>query len=155
MKKIYPFYFLSALIGLLGFISLVFASRENAQEDIWKLLFKVEWQKKYNAELKIKVDAPKFSPEIKALDNQEITVGGYIIPVELYGGGDYIILSAYPTNQCFFCGGAGPESVMEVYLQSPRSKFNNDRVTLKGKLVLNENDHNHLIYLLKNAVLIK
>ena len=154
MKKIY-FY---ALGLVLLFTSLELMAINSSfpffrpKEDIWRVLFKVEWQRKYNKKLKIKVDAPKFTPEIKALDNKEITIKGYEVPVEMYGGGDYVILSAYPANQCFFCGGAGPESVIEVYKRNQNKRFLGNRITIKGTLELNEDDHNHLIYILRDAV---
>ena len=51
---------------------------------------------------------------------------------------------------CFFCGGAGPETVMEVYAKTP-VKFTSEAVTLRGKLELNADDVNRLIYSLTEA----
>jgi hypothetical protein len=121
------------------------------QDNIWQTLFKVGWVKKYSPELKSKIDFPKFSPEVKALDGKTITISGYVLPTDLYEG-DFVVLSAYPMAQCFFCGGAGPESVMEVYPRNNRRSFATERVTFKGILELNESDYSHLIYKLKDAV---
>ena len=155
MKKIN--FFALGLILLLTSLELVAFNSSfplfRSEKDIWRVLFKVEWVRKYNKKLKLKVDTPKFTPEIKALNNQEITIKGYEIPVEMYGGGgDYVILSAYPANQCFFCGGAGPESVVEVYPKNQSKRFLGNRITLRGTLELNEDDHSHLIYILRDAV---
>jgi hypothetical protein len=55
---------------------------------------------------------------------------------------------------CFFCGGAGPETVMEVQSTEP-VKYTAEPVTIKGKLVLNADDVNRLMYLLEEVVLVK
>jgi hypothetical protein len=63
------------------------------------------------------------------------------------------MLSAFPTATCFFCKGAGPESVMEVYPSKP-IPFSKNAVTIKGKLELNELDYLKMAYILKNAQII-
>jgi hypothetical protein len=121
------------------------------QANIWQTLFKITWQKKYNAELKVQIEYPKFSPEVQALSGKEITITGYVIPSDMYEG-DFVVLSAYPVSSCYFCGGAGPESVMEVYPKNQRRSFATEKVTFKGKLKLNPDDHTHLIYILQDAI---
>lgn len=61
--------------------------------------------------------------------------------------------SAYPYNMCFFCGGAGPETVMEVTANDP-VKYSTSRITLRGKLQLNDADINKLMYQLTDAELV-
>jgi hypothetical protein len=51
---------------------------------------------------------------------------------------------------CYFCGGAGPESVIEVTVKKPL-KFTSRVITLKGTLKLNDSDPDKLFYLLINA----
>ena len=55
---------------------------------------------------------------------------------------------------CFFCGGAGPETVMEVEALEP-VEYTAEQVTLTGKLTLNDSDINRLMYLIKDAKLTK
>lgn len=123
---------------------------QNSQTSIWQTLFKVTWYKKFNAELKAEIPYPKFNESIKALDGKEITISGFVIPLDMYAG-EYVVLSAFPANQCYFCGGAGPESVIEVYTSNQRNTFATQKVTFKGKLELNDSDHSHLIYILRDA----
>ena len=94
---------------------------------------------------------PQFSTEIQQLENKEIVIKGYIIPVEGYKSHKEFIFSAYPYNMCFFCGGAGPETVMEVYAKED-IKYTTEPVIIKGKLELNSSDINRLIYALHGAV---
>ncbi|MCU0445248.1 MAG: hypothetical protein MUE85_10050 [Microscillaceae bacterium] len=145
--------------GLLGLILLGLAYQQISAHgqkslflgNIWQTLLKVTWQKKYNADLKVQIEYPKFSPEVQALAGKEITITGYVIPSDLYEG-DFVVLSAFPVSNCYFCGGAGPESVMEVYPKNQRRSFATEKVTFKGKLKLNANDHTHLIYILQEAI---
>jgi hypothetical protein len=111
----------------------------------WKTLAKITFRKVYDDMLGMKVDQPVFTAEVRALEGKEITLRGYIVPTNGYISTREFVLSAYPINVCFFCGGAGPESVIEVHMKDP-IKFTSEPVTLKGKLELNENDPNRLIY---------
>jgi hypothetical protein len=98
------------------------------------------------------VDVPVFSPEIIALNGQEIRVTGYMVPLTVHNvGTDFLVLSAYPVRSCFFCGGAGPETVMEVYPKNGDKNYLMERISFTGRLELNADDPEHLIYLLKNA----
>ena len=125
-----------------------------AQAPIWKTLAKITYKKEYNEEMGFKVDVPVFSEEVKALEGQEVTVKGYIIPVEGYKGHKEFIFSAYPYNMCFFCGGAGPETVMEVFALVPID-YTAEAITIKGKLGLNSTDINRLIYSLSDTRRVK
>lgn len=121
----------------------------------WKTLAKITYVKEYDEIMGFKIDKPVFSDPVKELaDGGEVTVKGYIIPVEGYKSHTEFIFSAYPYNMCFFCGGAGPETVMEVLSKEP-VKYTAEQVTLKGKLILNSDDINRLMYLLEDAVLVK
>lgn len=124
------------------------------KENTWKTLAKITYVKEYDEIMGFKIDKPVFSDPVKQLAESEVTVKGYIIPVEGYKSHTEFIFSAYPYNMCFFCGGAGPETVMEV-LSSEPVKYTAEQVTLKGKLVLNSDDINRLMYLLEDAVLVK
>lgn len=124
-----------------------------AQADIWKTLGKLTYKKEYDAVLGFKVDKPIFGPEIKALEGKPITVKGYIIPTDGYKSHKEFVFSAYPYSMCFFCGGAGPETVMEVVARNP-IKYTTDPITIKGKLKLNASDVNKLIYALTDVELV-
>lgn len=124
------------------------------QENMWKKLSKITFTKEYDELMGFKVDIPVFSEEIKAMENEEVTIRGYIIPVEGYKSHKEFIFSAYPYSMCFFCGGAGPETVMEVYSSEP-VEYTAEQVTLKGKLELNADDINRLMYALNEAVIVE
>ena len=81
---------------------------------------------------------PSFPEDLKALAGKDISLEGYFLPIDVEGD-QYIILSKFPYSQCFFCGGAGPESIAEVYFKGKREKFTADQyIRIRGKLKLNE-----------------
>jgi hypothetical protein len=123
-------------------------------DNVWKTLGKISYKKEYDEVMGFKIDKPVFGDQIKALDGKEITIKGYIIPVEGYKSHKEFIFSAYPYSMCFFCGGAGPETVMEVEA-TDGVKYSADAIILKGILKLNDKDINRLMYKIVNAKLIK
>ena len=123
-------------------------------EKMWQTLSRITFKKQYDEMMGFKVDVPVFSPQIQELDGKEITIKGYIIPVEGYKSHTEFVFSAFPYNMCFFCGGAGPETVMEVTAKSP-VKYTAEAITLKGILQLNSGDINRLIYSMTEVELVK
>ena len=129
-------------------------AQSSATESLWKTLAKITYKKEYDEFLGFKIDKPVFSEQIKALNGKEVTVKGFIIPVEGYKSHKEFILSAFPYSMCFFCGGAGPESVMEVK-SLDAIEYSAEAITIKGKLKLNTDDVNQLMYSLTDARLVK
>ena len=127
---------------------------QSSTKSVWKTLEKITYKKQYDELMGFKIDIPVFSKPIKDLENKEITVKGYIIPVEGYKSHKEFIFSAFPYNMCFFCGGAGPETVMEVEAAEP-VEYTAEQIVLKGTLILNDSDINRLMYLIKDARMVK
>ena len=120
-------------------------------DNAWQTLGKITFTKQYDELLGFKVDVPVFSEDVKALDGEEITLRGYIIPTDGYKSHKEFVFSAFPYNMCFFCGGAGPETVIEVRATEPIT-FTGDPITIRGRLALNDEDVNRLIYSLTDVV---
>jgi hypothetical protein len=141
-------------IALTGFFAFALSlASVSAQDGIWKTLAKITYKKEYSEIMGFKVDVPVFSEDVKRLEGKEIKVRGYIIPVEGYKSHTEFVFSAFPYNMCFFCGGAGPETVMEIYAKKP-VEYSSQAVTLKGRLMLNDNDINRLMFAMTDAVLV-
>ena len=121
----------------------------NAQS-MWPALAKVTYKKEYDALLGIKVDKPVFSSDLKALAGKEIRLKGYIIPTDGYKSHTEFVFSAYPYSSCFFCGKAGPETVLEVQARKPVT-YTSEAIEIKGKLQLNDKDVNRLMFLLTDV----
>ncbi|MEM7368287.1 MAG: DUF3299 domain-containing protein [Bacteroidota bacterium] len=125
--------------------------RTTAQMSIdWPLLSNVSYEYIQNLDQNFWYGKATFGEEVLALDGQKVTITGYIIPADV-GGGNYY-LSAFPFSTCFFCGGAGQESVMELRLKKKKETFDPDElVTLTGILQLNDREL-ELNYILENAI---
>ncbi|MCE7992217.1 MAG: hypothetical protein HEP71_09565 [Roseivirga sp.] len=94
---------------------------------------------------------PVFSDDIKKIQGQEVEVEGFIIPFEGMFKPTQLILSALPISECFFCGSGGPETVMEITMKE-KIKYTTKRVKIKGKLKLNRDNPDKLMYMLEDGV---
>ena len=140
------------LIGILFATSFSFLNAQNIIT--WELLKNVEFDEIWSEEFQAFYMVPKFSAQVLALDNKEVQIRGFIIPVDIVQ--DYYVLSANPYSSCFFCGQAGPESVMEIQLVKKYEGLRMDQViTFKGKLRLNVDDIYQLNYILEDAEIVE
>ncbi len=123
----------------------------------WKHLSKVQFNEAYVDSIGMYIPFPIFHPEIWYLDGKNIQVKGYIIPTEETGDENIFVLSAYPFSNCFYCGGAGPETVMDIKLKKKeKRRFKQDtHTTFRGKLRLNDSDLYYLNYILEDAEWVK
>ena len=139
-----------SLLFTFGFLFLNFSAQNIIT---WEVLKNVEFDEIWSEEFQAYYMVPKFSNSVKALDGKEVQIRGFIIPVDIVQ--DYYVLSANPYSSCFFCGQAGPESVMEVEMVKKYEGLRMDQViTFKGILRLNVDDIYQLNYILEDAEII-
>lgn len=112
------------------------AAQPGMEQYFWKQLSKMTLKADYNKASGDVLYAPVYSREVRALAGKEIILKGYVMPVQSREG--TFILSAYPFSSCYYCGQAGPETVIEVHPKFPIVNRTNKAVVLKGKLSLNE-----------------
>ena len=141
--------------SLLVLLTIMVSPSAWAQSDGWALFAKTKFEAKYNDKAAEYFLYPVFPGELKDLVGKEISLEGYYMPIEIEGDA-YIILSKFPYSQCFFCGGAGPESIAEVTFKIKQSgKFEMDQyLRVKGKLKLNEGNIDHGNFMLEEASMI-
>ena len=132
------------------FTLILISSTSFAQKTIdWNDLTNVTYKTIFDQEAGYVYMKPIFGDELKALDGKEVLLKGYVMPMDTEG--EQYALSAYPYSSCFFCGGAGKESVVELWLADKGDRFKLDQVvTIRGTLQLNE-DQFGLNYFLKDA----
>jgi hypothetical protein len=123
--------------------------------DIWALLSKTRFVEKLNREFGMYFLYPIFPDELKALEGKSLEVTGFYIPLDV-STSDFAVLSKFPNAECFFCGGAGPESIVVAYLKKkPTKRIKVDEIiTIKGKLKLNDTDIDELNFILLDAEII-
>jgi len=142
--------------GLL--VVVIFALQVNqklaAQTDYWAVFSKTRFEVRYSEKAQEYLNFPIFPAEVKALESKVISVEGYYLPVDVVGEA-YVIISKYPYSQCFFCGGAGPETIAEVSFKTKPPKFSADQyIRVRGKLKLNTDDIDRTNFLIQDAELI-
>ena len=139
-------------IGLTSILFLLWMGTVSAQSQIeWTTLSDVKFEQVFSEELGISYDEATFGPFISLFEGKEVKITGYMIPLD--GMGVSYVLSRNPNATCFFCGGAGPETVIELeLLPSAIGKYKlDDFRTFKGILMLNKKNIDHLTYVLKEA----
>jgi hypothetical protein len=93
---------------------------------------------------------PIFPESLKKLDGKLVSIEGYTIPLD--PSGNQITLSANPYSACFFCGKAGPASIMAVLFSSPQKGLHtDDYITVSGRLRLNATDPSQPYFTLEHA----
>ena len=95
-----------------------------------------------------------FPAAISAYNGKTVEIDGFVIPLDKTG--KTLALSAYAMAECFFCGKAGPASVMTVVLRKPNKAYKTDQLaTFRGILRLNDSNPKELFYVLEDAYEVK
>lgn len=109
----------------------------------WDTLSKVKTVK---ADGKIR---PEFSKGIEALNQQEVRIQGYMVPLEPGEKQKHFLLSANSPS-CDFCLPAGPEGIVEITSKSA-IKFSFEPVVVSGKMDVMKDDAAGLYYRIVEA----
>ena len=133
-------------------VSLIAGSSLAAQDRLhWSALETIKFTEVYNESMASWTQVPQWSDfQRDTWDGKVMKITGYAIvldPVE-----NIYALSAYPFSSCFFCGAAGPESVMELEFLNPIDLVTDQVITVIGTLDLNTSLE-HLPITLINAKL--
>lgn len=118
---------------------------------VWKTLADVSYDIKKDEYGDVFV--PVFGKDIKSLADQLVEIDGFIIPFDGMFKPTELILSSLPISECFFCGSGGPETVMEISMKE-KIKYTTKRVKIRGKLKLNADNPDKLMYQLVEGVFV-
>jgi len=126
-----------------------------AQASAWDSFARVKFVSKYNADYGMNIQVPQFDWTIRLLEGKEVSLKGYFVPTDLQTPRS-IILSRVPNSSCFFCGGAGPETVARINFKQSVHKFKTDEILkVKGKLKLNDSNYREMSFILEEAEIIE
>ena len=109
----------------------------------WKLLSQVELIKQKDRYV------PRFAADVAALDQKQVKVQGFMMPLQMGDKQTHFVLSAMPQS-CSFCLPGGPESLVEVKTKAP-VKYTFDALVLSGKLSVLKEDPTGVFYRLTDA----
>lgn len=118
---------------------------------VWQLLGLTTYRNDFQEN-----EVPTYNPVFPSIletqyEGEEVVISGYIIPIDIEN--NKYALSKNPFTSCFFCGNAGPETVIELkFLKSPGRFATDEYLMIKGVLVLNRNN-NGLFFTIRDAEL--
>jgi hypothetical protein len=126
------------------------AKAQEPTELKWQTLINIKYGMQWNEDEGKKLNMPIYSDKLKKLDGKEVYIKGFVLPIDITA--DQYVLSMNPFSSCFFCGAAGPETVMRLNFNSDHRRYETDEyLTFKGISTLNHGNINRLKYILYNA----
>lgn len=115
------------------------------KSEIWDQLLELDYQP-----MGVYGYIPSFTENHFQLNGKTLVLEGYMYPLDERKVQKWFMLSYFPISTCFFCGAAGPESIVEV--NSPKGiPLQKGRVKVKGKMVLNTDNPERLFYIFNDA----
>ncbi|HUG77257.1 MAG TPA: DUF3299 domain-containing protein [Burkholderiales bacterium] len=109
----------------------------------WKLFAQVELVRQKDRYV------PKFSSDVAALDNKQVKVQGFMMPLQTGDKQTHFVLSAMPQT-CAFCMPGGPEQLVEVKARHA-VKYTFEPVVVTGRLAVLKDDPTGVFYRLTDA----
>jgi len=147
---------LLCIFSLIVLVSTTAWSQKGKKEvNYWDIMEDVSTKSKFNPFTEEFDSNPMFGKGVLKLDGQKIHLKGYIIPADLTQG--RMTLSKFSYSSCYFCGAAGPESVVEIEAKSPIIYRMDKPIAIEGTLRLNRDkgdqkyDPFRLYYILEDA----
>ncbi|MEL6975789.1 MAG: hypothetical protein AAGL29_10400 [Bacteroidota bacterium] len=115
----------------------------------WRDFADIDFESVYNEKYEVYFLKPKFGQKIKTYQGKKISITGFFL--DLSGSGEIFLVSQNPMASCFFCGGAGPETIIEVAFKEKPAFRTDQVVSITGILELNADDVDHCNYILNLA----
>jgi len=115
----------------------------------WDDFADVNFEPVYSEKYEIHFLTPKFGEKIKSYEGKAISIKGYFLDIS--GSGEVFLVSQNPMASCFFCGAAGPETIVEVGFKEIPPFKTDQIVTVTGVLEINVDDVDHCNYILNEA----
>ncbi|SHI32025.1 hypothetical protein SAMN04488096_101104 [Mesonia phycicola] len=125
---------------------------QNLKKD-WKDLTDVNFEYKFLDEFGDKFLVPEFGESVKKLENKKIQIKGYVL--DLLENSKSYLLSKQPMASCFFCGMAGPETIIELQFAEEQNLKTDMIITVEGTFKLNKEDINHCNFIMSDVKIIE
>ncbi len=146
MKIILTFFF------SVGLLAISWSNNSQVVKDTitWELLNKLEYFEAPHADYGT-VYLPKFDKSVKKLHQKDVIIRGYLVPVDKTTWA----LSKFTYAACFFCGKAGPETVLGITWKGDPGKLRMDaNALIKGRIIINATDVDDWMYQIVDAEII-
>jgi hypothetical protein len=117
----------------------------------WKLLGEIKYEKKKHPKYG-EVQFPIVNEKVKAKGKKRVLISGFIVPID----SKTFAISKNVFAACFFCGKAGPESIVGLKFRGTTPRLKTDQyVTVEGSFRYNETDADDWIYNFDDVVIVK
>lgn len=134
------------IIFLVAFASTFAMAQDHLTwEDFADVSFEPEYVEEYDTYFLM----PEFGEKIKSFRGKLVSIKGYFLDIS--GSGEIFLVSQNPMASCFFCGAAGPETIIQVHFKEIPPFKTDQIVTVVGTLELNRDDVRYCNYILKEA----
>jgi hypothetical protein len=125
-------------------------SNDHSGSITWRQLSvtKIAYQNKNSEEMIV----PLYSDELKKLNHKQVSIKGFMFPLEAGNKQTHFLLSPYTTT-CPFCLPAGPNELIEAHPKDPTTVYARS-VTVKGEfeLLTEQSDlQGGMLYRMNNA----
>lgn len=131
----------------------IFLTLSDSEPEGWEIFENVVFTPTFFEDIGMYFDVPTFDSTLMSLEGKNVILSGYYVPFDL---DTTFVLSGLPFSSCFFCGGAGPETVAEVRMKKiPSDLVADEFVKVEGELELNSTDIDYMNFILNNARIIK
>ncbi len=91
-----------------------------------------------------------YTPEVKAMDGKNVTINGFILPLESKNKFSHFLLSKNAPT-CAYCPPGKPNEIVEVFSSKPMS-WKEELITITGTLILTANSTKGAFFQIKDAV---
>ncbi|NQZ43416.1 MAG: hypothetical protein HRT65_03845 [Flavobacteriaceae bacterium] len=136
-------------IMVLVLVLIGFAKAHGQVDLTWSDFADITYEPEYNEKYDVHFLKPNFGKRIKTFNGKKIRITGYFL--DITGSGEIFLISANPMATCFFCGAAGPESIIEVDFKDFPSFKTDQVIRATGILELNRDDVDQMTYILRQA----
>ena len=123
-------------------------SLPQSYDNLWQKLF----QSKVQLNPKKHTYSIEYTPYVKSLENKNITISGFIFPLESSETFKHFLLSKR-TPTCNFCPPGEPNEIIEVFTDNP-IKWDENIVKISGILNFTSDENLGVFFQIKNATLI-
>lgn len=153
LSKVFGFsWFHVGRFMVFSFVLFVVPVNLGAQKDTitWQTLQKLDYKESPH-DVYGTVYLPVFSSSIQRLSNKKVVIRGYLVPVDKTSWA----LSQNTYASCFFCGKAGPETVIGLtFASNPGTLKMDANALVTGTLIVNGTNVDDWMYSMKDVEII-
>ena len=120
-----------------------------SKDNMWNILGKT----KVSLDEKQYTYSAKYPQEVKDLSGKQVTIKGFMLPLESTEKFKHFILSKR-TPTCPYCPPGEPNEIVEVYTKEP-VKWSENLVSVSGKFSLINNQNFGMFFKLDNSIITK